>query len=256
MVQFFAPPHNTLRLSASVQTPKTTPFRVERLPDSIPGKAIKERYGDMASRRNLAAGSSPRRRDHTLLVGVGGDELDPVTLTLPKGGVLAVLGSSSAGKSTFLQALPEMNPGEAAWLSPGQEADAGSYWSALAAKGPPKGLALDAVALVDDADRLPPAALSSLMDLNTMGLTIVLAAGFSSTVLQRVPLMLQARSHGTGVLICPRSVLDGDFFGVRFDLEARPPAGRAVVISGGMAVLTQLGALAPRLQGGGPTACP
>lgn len=250
VIQFFAPPQNTLRLSASVQTPKTTPFRVERLPASIPGKAIKERYEDMTSRGIVPSGGSPKRRDHTLLVGVGGDELEPVTLTLPKGGVLAVLGGPSAGKSTFLRALPEMNPREASWLIPGQEADAGSYWSSLAANGASKGLAPDALALVDDADRLSPTAHSSLLDLNTMGLTIVLAAGFSSTVAQRVPLMLQARSHGTGVLICPRTVLDGDFFGVRFDLEARPPAGRAVVISGGMAVLTQLGALAPRLQGG------
>ncbi|WP_461164925.1 FtsK/SpoIIIE domain-containing protein [Arthrobacter sp. R4-81] len=250
MVQFFAPPQNSLRLPASVQTPKTTPFRVERLPDSIPGKAIRDRYEDKTSRRILPSGRSPRLRDRRLLVGVGGDELEPVTLTVPTGGVLAVLGGPSAGKSTFLQALPEMNPGEAAWLNPGQEADAGSYWSSLAAKAASNGLAPDALALVDDADRLSPEAHSSLLDLNTMGLTIVLAAGFSSTVAQRVPLMLQARSHGTGVLICPRSVLDGDFFGVRFDVEARPPAGRAVVISGGRAVLTQLGDLSPRLQGG------
>lgn len=247
MVQFFAPPENALRLQAPVPTPKTTPFRVERLPVSVDGRAIKDRYEAAASRRSAPTGPAPRRRNHTLLIGVGGDELEPITLDLPKGGVLAVLGGPSAGKSTFLQALPEMNPGEAAWLCPERDADLGSYWSSLAAEATSGGLTPGAIALVDDADRLSPAAHNSLLDLNTLGVTIILAAGFSSTIAQRVPLMLQARSHGSGVLICPRSVLDGDFFGVRFDLEARPPAGRAAVISGGNAVLTQLGALAPRL---------
>jgi S-DNA-T family DNA segregation ATPase FtsK/SpoIIIE len=250
LVQFFAPPLNPVPLTATVQTPRTTPFRVERLPESIAGKAVRARYEATTTHSIVRPGGLAKRRDHTLLVGVGGDELDPVTVPLPKGGVLAVLGGPSAGKSSFLQALPEMNPGEAAWLSPGQEADPGSYWSSLAAEAASVGLAPDALALVDDADRLPPAAHNSLLDLNTMGLTIVLAAGFSSTLGHRVPLMLQARSHGAGVLICPRSALDGDFFGARLELEPHPPAGRAAVLSGGMAVLTQLGAPAPRLHGG------
>lgn len=240
-VQFFTPPEGLLRLHSTLASPKTTPFRVERLPVSVQGKAVKARYEAMAYRGSFPTEAALKRRDHTLLIGVGGDELEPITLTLPQGGVLAVLGGPSAGKSTFLQALPEMNPGEAVWLSPGEEADADSYWSGLAAAGTSGDLAPGALALVDDADRLSPAAHNSLLDLNKLGVTMVLAAGFSSTLAQRVPLMLQARSNGTGVLICPRSLLDCDFFGVRFDLEARPPAGRAAVISGGKAVLTQLG---------------
>lgn len=253
-VQFFTPPANLLRLRATDPGPKTTPFRVERLPVSVQGKAVKARYEAMAARRSVPPESASKQRDHTLLIGIGGDELEPITLTLPKGGILAVLGGPSAGKSTFLQALPEMNHGEAVWLSPGREADADSYWSGLAAGGTSGELAPGALALVDDADRLSPAVHNSLLDLNALGVTMVLAAGFSSTVAQRVPLMMQARSNGTGVLICPRSLLDCDFFGVRFDLEARPPAGRAAVISGGKAILTQLGALAPRLQSGRSTA--
>ena len=253
-VQLFTPPEDLPRLRSTVPSPRTRPFRVERLPVSVQGKAVRARYEAASSRHMAPTKAAVKQRDHTLLIGVGGDELEPLTLTLPKGGILAVLGGPSAGKSTFLQALPEMNPGEAVWLRPGREADADSYWSGLAAGGQSGELAPGALALVDDADRLSPAAHNSLLDLNKLGVTMVLAAGFSSTIAQRVPLMMQARSNGTGVLICPRSVLDCDFFGVRFDLEARPPAGRAAVISGGKAFLTQLGALAPRLQSGRSTA--
>lgn len=247
-VQLFTPPEDLLRLRSTIPSPGTRPFRVERLPVSVQAKAVRARYEAATSRQMVPAKAAVKQRDHTLLIGVGGDELEPLTLTLPKGGILAVLGGPSAGKSTFLQALPEMNPGEAVWLRPGREGDADSYWSGLAAAETSVELAPGALALVDDADRLSPAAHNSLLDLNKLGVTMVLAAGFSSTVAQRVPLMLQARSNGTGVLICPRSILDCDFFGVRFDLEARPTAGRAAVISGGKAVLTQLGALTPRLQ--------
>jgi S-DNA-T family DNA segregation ATPase FtsK/SpoIIIE len=41
-------------------------------------------------------------------------------------------------------------------------------------------------------------------------------------------------------LICPRNLQDGDLFGVRFELEASPPPGRAVLISNGRAVAVQL----------------
>jgi S-DNA-T family DNA segregation ATPase FtsK/SpoIIIE len=246
IVQFFAPPEDTLVGSGTTQSPKNRPFRVEPLPVSITVAAVRARYTASAYTGRSHSRRALRRGDQALLLGVGGDELEPVVIFLPKGGVLAVLGGPAAGKSTFLEALPQLNPGQASWLSPGEEADAGLYWSNLAAEATSGQLSPDAIALVDDADLLPPAANDSLMDLNRLGLTIVLATGFSPTLVQRVPLMLQARSHGMGVLIGPRTAMDGDFFGVRFDLEARPPAGRAVVISGGKGVAAQLGAATPR----------
>jgi S-DNA-T family DNA segregation ATPase FtsK/SpoIIIE len=60
-----------------------------------------------------------------------------------------------------------------------------------------------------------------------------------------VPLALHARSQGTGILIAPRTFLDGDLFGVRFEAEPNPPPGRSVLIQNGRAVPVQLGWVPP-----------
>ena len=77
---------------------------------------------------------------------------------------------------------------------------------------------------------------------------MVLTASFSTMLLQSVPLLLNARSQGTGVLIAPRSLADGDLFGVRFEVESNPPPGRGVLISEGRTMAVQLGWAPPELQ--------
>ena len=42
------------------------------------------------------------------------------------------------------------------------------------------------------------------------------------------------------MLIAPRGLMDGELFGVRFELEQSPPPGRAVLISDGRARVVQL----------------
>jgi S-DNA-T family DNA segregation ATPase FtsK/SpoIIIE len=69
---------------------------------------------------------------------------------------------------------------------------------------------------------------------------VVLTAGFSPGIRQRVPLVQTATGQVRGMLIAPRSLLDGELFGVRFDLEQSPPPGRAVVISDGRTRVVQL----------------
>jgi S-DNA-T family DNA segregation ATPase FtsK/SpoIIIE len=96
------------------------------------------------------------------------------------------------------------------------------------------------VALVDDADLLPHEVNRHLADLNALGVTVVMTAGYSPILAQRVPLALQARNLGTGLLIAPRTVLDGDLFGVRFEPEPNPPPGRSVLIQNGRAFAIQL----------------
>jgi S-DNA-T family DNA segregation ATPase FtsK/SpoIIIE len=119
---------------------------------------------------------------------------------------------------------------------------ADSYWSgALAAAGTGR-LDREAVLLVDDADLLSPEANRCLMDLHGLGWTAIMTAAFSPSLISRAPLAAAARGHGTGILIAPRTVMDGDFFGIRFEVEANPPPGRAVLISGGQAAPVQLAA--------------
>jgi len=176
-----------------------------------------------------------------LLIGLGGDELAPVSLSVPAGGVLAVLGGYSAGKTTFLQALPELNPMVAEWLAPQDGADSGQYWKGILRRAAEGTIGPQSVALVDDADLAPPSVMQDIGELNSRGISVVFTAGFSPLLVQRVPLALKARGAASGLLIRPRNVMDGDLFGVRFDVESSPPAGRSVLITGGTPIPVQLG---------------
>jgi S-DNA-T family DNA segregation ATPase FtsK/SpoIIIE len=246
VAQFFALPHHDPAEWREVTVPGRPPFRIEPLPTRITVAEIQSR---VRSRQTAAAGpgttiDSSRGRHRRLLVGVGGDELDPFWVPLSTGSVVAVLGGPSSGKTSLLRALPELNPQIADWLPCDAEANADSYWSGLAAKAS-SGVIQPAVVCVDDADLLSPDAHHSLMDLHGLGWTLILACGFSLNPVQRVPLMVQARNPGVGILIAPRTVTDGDFFGVRIEREAHPPPGRAVVLSDGKATPVQLGFLDP-----------
>jgi S-DNA-T family DNA segregation ATPase FtsK/SpoIIIE len=134
-----------------------------------------------------------------------------------------------------------MNPDAGPWLYPEDGTDPSDYWKrelATAAAGEmPEGT----VALADDADLLPAEAIRNLSDLNALGYPVVLTATYSSLLLQRVPLVMTSRSAGTGLLLAPRSLSDGDLFGVRFEVEANAAPGRGILISQGLARSIQVG---------------
>ncbi len=202
-----------------------------------------------------ATGSGTKHR--TIVVGIGGDELLPATVRLPSGCVLPVLGGPASGKSSLLAAIPQLNPHVPEWLFPGADDAADNYWAGLRLSADAGALSRDAVLLVDDADMLTPEATRHLMDLHSLGWTVLLTAGFSPTLVQRVPLAAHARGHGNGILIAPRNIMDGDFFGVRFEVDPNPPPGRAVLISAGRATPgTPGGGIQPRRHraGGAPPA--
>jgi S-DNA-T family DNA segregation ATPase FtsK/SpoIIIE len=175
---------------------------------------------------------------------VGGDELQPYILRLPAGSVLAVLGGPASGKSSLLAVLPLLNPA-VAWLVPPAGTDPGRYWSEAHAGALAGTLDRSAIALVDDADLLSPEVNGSLAALNALGWTVIFAAGFGPAFGQRVVLGTAARSQGRAVLIRPRSLMDGEPFGVRLEPEHSPPPGRAVVIADGRAMTVQLAAIRP-----------
>jgi S-DNA-T family DNA segregation ATPase FtsK/SpoIIIE len=200
------------------------------------------------------AGQTGRARNLKLWIGVGGDELAPVSVGVPCGGALAVLGAAGSGKSSFLRTVPALNPGVAGWLLPAPGVNPYDYWAethAAAAKGV---LAKDAVLLVDDADLLPAATHQLLLELNALGRTVIMAAGFGPALVQRVPLALAARNCGSGILIAPRSPMDGDLFGLRYELEPNAPPGRAVLLTDGRAMAVQLAACRPEeVSAGAPS---
>lgn len=254
--QFYAPSHGDGQASSAAGGGLVRllrrPFRIEPLPAKVPVRELLARGqkdGTLPTAKRSPAGhpGQATRRHHRLYIGVGGDELTPVGLRLPAGAVLAALGGPSSGKSNLLQLLPRLNAGAGPWLLPEGETEPLGYWSEVRRRAAAGELDPSSIALVDDADLLPPAASQDLTDLNTMGFNIVLTAAFSPSIVQRVPLMLSARGTGTGLLIAPRTSTDGDIFGVRFEVESNAPPGRSVLISEGRSTSVQLGWVPPDL---------
>ena len=212
------------------------PLRVETLPDRVTVR-------DMASRllAGAADGGTAERngRDHgQLWIGLAGDEPGPAGITLPTSGVSAVLGAPGTGKSTVLEILVALNP-SMSWLKPEKQTPQ-KYWTGICREAEAGTLDRQAVALADDLDLSTPETNAALRDLNGRGWRVIFTAGFGPLLQQRVPLALQARVFGKGVLLRPRSQMDGDLFGIRFDPEPHQPAGRAVLIGDGAATWVQL----------------
>jgi S-DNA-T family DNA segregation ATPase FtsK/SpoIIIE len=227
------------------------PFRVEPLPALVTVEDVLSRL-ESAHPEGADAPAVFREQPRqptvepgngVLWVGLGGDELHPAGVVLPPGGVLAILGRQGSGKSTLARALVRLNPSKE-WRRPEPGLEPEAFWSEIHAQALAGALDRAALLLVDDADLLAREVNDQLLELNGLGWRVVFAGGYSPALLQRVPLALAARSHGNGILIGPRNPADGDFLGVRFEPEPRPPAGRAVVIADGRARTVQL-ALAP-----------
>ncbi|XJN63418.1 FtsK/SpoIIIE domain-containing protein [Arthrobacter sp. UC242_113] len=247
-----------IALGEAVQGPvRVKPFRVDPLPVQLSVADLLSRM-HRADRTSVGAASGGRASDvplhgsapaaahplriaaRCLVVGVGGDEPAPAGVRLPGGAVLAVLGSAGSGKSSFLASLPALNPLVAGWLHPGPESNPGDFWAAVHRDAVEGSLPRDAILLVDDADMLPAISQQQLADLNSRGWAIAFSAAFSQSLMQRVPLAMAARSGGRGILIAPRSPLDGDIFGLRIDPDPHPPPGRALLVAEGTAVPVQL----------------
>ncbi|WP_426225447.1 FtsK/SpoIIIE domain-containing protein [Pseudarthrobacter sp. DSP2-3-2b1] len=244
--QFYAPSSTEaqIRLSRQPGEPPllTVPFRIEPLPERIPAAEIPEMLSNPGSAQS-----------HRLLrIGVGGDELDPVSLRVQSGGVLAVLGGPQSGKSSFMRLLPKLNQDSGPWLRP--DAEPAVYWPKVLRQAVAGEIDRRSVALVDDADLLPQEVNRSLAELPALGITVVFTAGFSPVLPQRVLLAIPARNSGLGVLVAPRTLLDGDLFGVRFEAEPNPPPGRSIVIQNGRATAVQLGWQPPDEHPGEPPA--
>ncbi|TLM86795.1 FtsK/SpoIIIE domain-containing protein [Pseudarthrobacter sp. NamE5] len=212
---------------------RTPPFRVEPLPalvsvpDLLIGPEDRDPRGTEADKENM-------------LIGLGGDELDTVSVRVLAGGVFAVLGGASSGKTNVLHALRLLNPGADRWVWPEDGINPEDFWKQTLTRAKAGGLPKSAVLLADDADLLPAGALRDLAEVHAMGHAVVVTANYSPLLLQRVPLVMEARVSGTGMLLCPRSAMEGDLFGVRFDVEPNPPAGRGVLLARGRSLPIQV----------------
>ncbi len=272
--QLYEPKFTAARPWAAVPV-RARPFRIEALPARVTAGDVRIRSGAPApgriapadrdraatgTTRAVSSGNgtgsaalSRRPPARLLCVGVGGDELLPARVPVPAGSAWAVLGGAGAGKSTLLAVLPELNPHLVLRRTP-DGTDPDHYWSELHTMALAGTLDRTAILLADDLDQQSPNTNALLLTLNGLGWAVVFTAAFGTSLQHRVPLALNARSQGRGIMIRPRTLMDGDLFGVRFDLETNPPPGRAVVISEGSATAVQLAG--PEPPGTGCTPCP
>jgi S-DNA-T family DNA segregation ATPase FtsK/SpoIIIE len=261
--QFYAQPGNKEPLGTPagktvVRPVVRRPFRVDPLPTLVRAEDVMAHPTLDEDSVSAEAGSDALRNDpsarglRTFVIGLGGDELVPVGLRIPAGAVIAVLGGHGGGKTNFLRLLPALNRGSAQWLAPVPGRDPCEYWSGALREAAAGTVDRRAIALVDDADLLPQSAHQDLADLNSKGISVVFTAGFSPLLVQRMPLALNARGSGFGLLIAPRSVSDGDLFGLRFDVEPSPPPGRSILITNGRPMPVQLGWLPGPSKAGSP----
>lgn len=251
------------------------PFRVDPLPAVIttgqvaalaeltvarpslskPGKPALQPVGGNPLRRggSSSAGQIQRGGRHQeVLLGVAGDEVGAVSVRLPHAGVVAVLGNPGSGRSNTLKSLVALNPDQPWCLPSGSPTSTQDCWADVLLQSDGGVLPRETVLLVDDVDLLAPPEWRALEQLNALGHSLVVAAAYSPALIQRVPLMMGARASGVGLLLGPRSFADGDFYGVRFEVEPHSPPGRGVLISGGMSLALQVAWGGPGEKAAGP----
>ncbi|HXF02919.1 MAG TPA: FtsK/SpoIIIE domain-containing protein, partial [Arthrobacter sp.] len=207
-------------ITAAAGTPppaaaRSRPFRIEALPRTVPASAL------------------PRVWHGNPVIGVEGDELEPSPLPLPAGEVTLVLGPEGSGKTNLLAVLQQALDGLRPCSAPPDGADVNGFWARHAPVAP------NTVLLVDDAANLGPRAQEAVAALVAAGAAAVATARPGPLLLQQVPLALQARAGGRGIILSPRAGNDADFFGIRLDDGWRPP-GRAYRIGSGAAVPLQV----------------
>ncbi|MCZ9880994.1 FtsK/SpoIIIE domain-containing protein [Arthrobacter sp. B2a2-09] len=235
VAQLVAPPPNTAWPYCVSPEAARRPFRVDPLPQFI-------RASDLAADgRTEATAPSRTRAPGSVLLGVGGDEHEPVWISLPRSAVLLALGTPGSGKSSLLTALPLLNPTHQ-WRTPPRGADPDAFWADFHREAARKLVGAEVISLVDDAERLSSETGILLAELPSMGFSVVATAGQSPALLQRTPLASLARNHGSGILLGNGSPSAGDFFGIRVDVEYAAPPGRAVLIENGQTRSLQIAA--------------
>lgn len=233
--QFLLPPEDVPWPYRPVAKPGKELIRVRALPTFLGAQELRLRASDIADSVNGGSKGSASLR---LAVGLEGDDLIPAVIKLKRGDVLLALGSPESGKSSFLQAVQQVNPG-VPWLSCpiGEEVE---FIAATLCRLTEDVRERDVAVVIDDADALPTATQQQLLDLVPLCRAMVLTATPGPAVMQRLPVSSLARNTGNGLVLRPRSPVDGEFFGLRHNFDVSPVPGRAVLVRKGSAVTVQL----------------
>lgn len=158
-------------------------------------------------------------------VGVGGDDLAPVELTLPQRTAAVVVGSAGSGKSQTLNLVAQLAPESVRCLRPGGNQDPAAFWKQAAMAGAGE----EDLLLVDDADLLPRDTHQQLAEMLAAGARAVLACSPSQAIAVS-PALASLRVNPSGIILGPRSPADGDIFGLRVDVDGTSPPGRGILV--------------------------
>ncbi|MHA7269943.1 FtsK/SpoIIIE domain-containing protein [Arthrobacter sp. HLT1-20] len=203
------PSHPRLRASHAART-----LAVTELPGSL---TLEELQTAVPRFREATAREGSQRQQ--LLLGLGGDGRDLLSMTPSPGALIPVLGGSKSGKTTFLRALGRLNHVQLFQPLPPDD---------------PAG-----IILVDNAAGLTPLEQERVTSLLAAGATIVAALPHPSAALSRLPLEWGLRTVEQGIVLKPQRPSDAELLGVRLDTAGSEPPGRGVLVDGGQCLWFQ-----------------
>jgi S-DNA-T family DNA segregation ATPase FtsK/SpoIIIE len=244
VAHFRSAPSKTAWPFADLQPSAHPPFRVRPLPESLsrsdfdvamasipgtplpsPGSAEPVSYNAEAEDTGLRTSLETS----VLWIGIGGDESVPVSFPLEPRGVSIVIGGHRTGKTSVLTALTSMNA-HVPWVFPEAGRAAGAFWATVARSAAAGSLDPASILLVDEADVLGTEGRAALAALAGQTRGVIMTATSGPALTQRLPLAREVQATGMGLILAPRTPLDGDILGVRLDVEDSPRAGRGVIV--------------------------
>ena len=193
---------------ASAGSSAASTLFVPGLPESISMTQLKYAISNEhpAPHSRSGAGTS-------VVIGLGGDGHQPVRMVLSPGTVLPVLGGPGSGKSSFIQALADLN---------GSSTDVNFY--------PDEATGL---LWLDDAESLTSQDLQQVNDGLAAGMVLLAAFTWPGPALSSLPPTWGLRTAQQGIVIRPQRCSDGELFGVRLDTAGAEPPGRGVLLDRG-----------------------
>ncbi|MBU8866198.1 FtsK/SpoIIIE domain-containing protein [Paenarthrobacter aromaticivorans] len=254
MVHFRTAPSGTDWPFVDLQPSSEPPFRIRPLPESLSTSDFDVAVAatPRASRRSPESAQSGSYRVAAedlecgispdfvpLWIGIGGDESVPVSFPLAPRGVSIIIGGRGSGKTSVLTSLMSLNP-QVPWIFPGAGTTTGAFWATVADSATAGSLDPASILCVDDADLLDPGGRAALAALAGRTRGVIMTATSGPGLLQRLPLAAEAQANGKGLILAPRTPLDGDILGVRLEIENSPRAGRGVIVRGNRAVQVQV----------------
>lgn len=251
---FRTAPSGTAWPFIDLQPSSKPPFRVRPLPESLSKSDFDVAMAAIPRPSGPSSGSAQSASNEVaaedldcrmtpdsipLWIGIGNDESVPVSFPLGPRGVSIIIGSHGSGKTSVLASLKSLHP-QVPWVFPGVGSTAGAFWATVARSATTGSLDPASILIVDDADLLDPEGRAALAALAGRTRGVILTATSGPALLQRLPLAAEVQASGMGLILAPRTPLDGDILGVRLEIETSPRAGRGVIVRGNRVVQVQV----------------